>query len=206
MVNETPEGGKRYPVSPDHTKPDTGSGRDVKSAAHDAKEDAKAQASRTGEELKHQGEEIASAAKERATDFAREQKEAGAQGIESFARAVGKAADELEETSPELARHARDAASQVRGFSDALRERSVGGLLDDVTSYARREPTAFFGAAVVAGFALSRFLGARSEGTSTSTSRSEMQYRRTDFSGTDTGSRSGAQAAHRSNYTSGSAL
>lgn len=203
MINETPEGGKRYPVSPDYQKPDSGSVRDIKAAANEAKESVKAEASRTGEELKRKGEEIASVAKERATDFAREQKEAGAKGIESFARAVGKAADELEETSPELARHARDAASQVRAISDALRERSVGGLLDDMTTYARREPTVFFGAAVVAGFALSRFLVAR---TDHSASTDESQYRRADSPGPTPGSRAGAQAAHRSQNRSGSAL
>jgi hypothetical protein len=72
-----------------------------------------------------------------------------------------------------------------------------------VSRYARREPTAFFGAAVVAGFALSRFLRAHPD-DGASASRSD--HRRADFSGSDIGSRSGAQAAHRSNYTSGSAL
>jgi hypothetical protein len=170
MSNHTPEGGKHYPISPDHQKSGSGanagdarSASDTRAAAREATERTKAEAERTGEQLKHQGEEIASAAKEKATGFAREQKEAGAAGIDSFARAVDKAADELEETSPELARHARDAASQVHNFSERLREKSIGGIVDDLSGYARREPAAFFGVAVVAGFALSRFLGARTE-------------------------------------------
>ncbi len=164
MSNHTPEGGKQYPITPDHQKNTDGDGKgDVKAAARDATERMKAEAERTGEQLRHQGEEIASVAREKATGYARDQKEAGAAGIDSVARAVDRAADELEETSPELARHERDAASQVHDFSERIREKSIGGIADDLTGYARREPAAFFGVAVVAGFALSRFLGARTE-------------------------------------------
>lgn len=155
MSNHTPESGKQYPVSPDHQRA-SGSGTP-------GAERVKAEAARTGERLKHQGEDLASMAKDKAEGFARQQKEAGASGIDSVARAVGRAADELEDTSPELARHARDAASQVHAFSERLREKSIGGIVDDLTGYARREPAAFFGVAVLAGFALSRFLGARPE-------------------------------------------
>jgi len=162
MSNDTPESGRQYPISPDRQK-EGASGGDARTPAKEATERTKAEAARTGEQLKHQGEEIASLARDKAEGFAQEQKEAGASGIDSVARAVGKAADELEDTSPELARHARDAASQVREFSDRLREKSIGGIVDDIAGYARREPAAFFGAAIVAGFALSRFLGARTE-------------------------------------------
>lgn len=162
MSNHTPESGKQYPISPDREKT-TGSGDEARAAAREATERTKAEAARTGEQLKHQGEEIASMAKDKAEGFAQEQKEAGASGIDSVARAVNKAADELEDTAPDLARHARDAASQVHAFSDRLREKSIGGMVDDLSGYARREPAAFFGVAVVAGFALSRFLGARTE-------------------------------------------
>ncbi len=149
MSNHTREGERPYSASPDQQK-NTGG-------------DVRAEAERTGEQIRHQGEEIASAARETATGFARDQKQAGAAGIDSVARAVDKAADELEETSPELARHTRDAAAQVHSFSERLREKSIGGIVDDLTGYAKREPAAFLGVAVVAGFALSRFLGARTE-------------------------------------------
>ncbi len=207
MSNHTPEGGKHYPISPDHQKSGSTTG-DAKAAARDATERTKAEAERTGEQLKHQGEEIASAAKEKATHFAQDQKEAGAAGIESVARAVGKAADELEETSPELARHARDAASQVRGFSERVREKSIGGIVDDLTGYAKREPAAFFGVAVVAGFALSRFLGARTEhGGYGGTTRYRDDMDRGASMGRSTGSNTGAPSSmsnqNRNDYTAG---
>jgi hypothetical protein len=162
MSNHTPEGGKHYPISPDHKTAGEAAG-DVKAAAREASERMKAEAERTGEKLRYQGEELASVAREKAAGFAEKQKNAGAAGIDSVARAVDRAADELEQTSPALARHARDAAAHVHGFSERMREKSIGGIVDDLTGYARREPAAFFGMAVVAGFALSRFLGARTE-------------------------------------------
>lgn len=201
MSNHTPEGGKQYPISPDHQKSSGDTTSDAKAAARDATERTKAEAARTGEQLKHQGEEIASVARDKATGFARDQKEAGAAGIDSVARAVDRAADELEDTSPELARHARDAASQVHNFSERLREKSVGGIVDDLTGYARREPAAFFGVAVVAGFALSRFLGARTERESYSTTG------RYGGSGMNSGSPSSSPSSmsnrNRNDYTAG---
>ncbi len=148
-----------------NTNPSEGPGRSEDSfarsraAGEDAMARTKAEASRTADDLKHKGEDLASAAREQAESIAKRQKDAGAEGIEGVARAVEKAADELEKSSPQLARHARDAASRVSGMSDALRNRSVGDLFDDVNSYAKSQPAAFFGAAIVAGFALSRFLG-----------------------------------------------
>jgi F0F1-type ATP synthase membrane subunit b/b' len=206
MSNHTPEGGKQYPISPDHQK-NTGSSADtgdVKAAARDAADRTKAEAERTGEQLKHQGEEIASAAKEKAASFARDQKEAGAAGIDSVARAVDRAADELEETSPELARHARDAASQVHNFSERLREKSIGGIVDDLTGYAKREPAAFFGAAVVAGFALSRFLGARTErGNYSGDTRYRSDMDRGASAGGAVGAPSSMSNQNRNDYTAG---
>jgi F0F1-type ATP synthase membrane subunit b/b' len=206
MSNHTPEGGKQYPISPDHQKDTTSNANagDPKAAARDAADRTRAEAARTGEQLKHQGEEIASAAKAKATGFAREQKEAGAAGIDSVARAVDKAADELEETSPELARHARDAASQVHNFSERLREKSIGGIVDDLTGYAKREPAAFFGVAVVAGFALSRFLGARTErGHDSGSTRYRSEMDRGASAGSNIGAPSSMSNQNRNDYTAG---
>ncbi|MXP62484.1 hypothetical protein E0493_03835 [Roseomonas sp. M0104] len=66
-------------------------------------------------------------------------------------------AEDLEDASPEIARHVRSAADSVDSLATALRERSVGDLVGEVNEFARRQPVAFFGAAMVAGFALTRF-------------------------------------------------
>ena len=136
---------------------------DVKDTARHTYESTKNEVLGLGEELKHQGAELVGAARERAQGLAEQQVAFGAEQVGGVARAANKAADELQETSPQLARYVRDAASFADNFSTSLRERSVGDIMNDVTGYARREPVVFFGIAVAAGFALSRFLKSSAE-------------------------------------------
>lgn len=109
-------------------------------------------------EAKAQGDEFARDMKHQAGDFADEQKERGARQIDHFARAIDRAADELEHSSPYAARYAREAAHSVDGMSRRLRDKGVGDLIGGVDDFARRQPVAFFGAAVAVGIGLSRFL------------------------------------------------
>jgi hypothetical protein len=137
---------------------------DVKDTARQTLDTAKREAMGLGEELKNQGAELVGAARARAQGLAEEQKAFGADQVDGIARAASKAADELEQASPQLARYVRDAASAADNISTSLRERSIGDILQDVTDFARREPVIFFGLTVAAGFALSRFL--KSSGSS----------------------------------------
>ncbi|GGE53871.1 hypothetical protein GCM10007276_33690 [Agaricicola taiwanensis] len=107
------------------------------------------------------GEGASSAARDmraRAASFADEQKEYGADRLEGVAHAVDSAASDLEKEMPQAAGLVRDAARGLNDFSRNLRERSTGDMLHSVSDFARREPAAFFGGAVLAGFVLSRFL------------------------------------------------
>jgi len=101
--------------------------------------------------------EIYRTARDRASDLAEDGKRVGADQVSGVASAINKAADDLEETSPDIARHIRTAAESVEGISSALRERSAGQLLQDLTEFARRQPAGFFGLAAVTGFAIARF-------------------------------------------------
>jgi hypothetical protein len=130
----------------------------VRDAARSSYETAKQEAAGLGEELKNQGAELVGAARARAQGLAEEQVAFGADQIDGIARAATKAADELEQASPQLARYVRDAASAADNFSTSLRERSVGDIFQSISDFARREPVIFFGLTVAAGFALSRFL------------------------------------------------
>ena len=78
--------------------------------------------------------------------------------MRAFAGAVQHAADELDQESPAVARQFRTAAQKVEELSEGLRDRSVRELVSDVSDFARRQPLWFFGGAIMAGFALSRFL------------------------------------------------
>jgi uncharacterized phage infection (PIP) family protein YhgE len=146
----------------------TGTNDDVnkaKDAVGEAAQTAKAEASNLGHDLKAHGEQLVHDARARAQDMAQQQKAAGADQVEGIARAAGKAADELESTSPQLAQYVRNAASAAEDFSSSIRNRNFGDILEDVTAYARREPVMFFGITVAAGFAISRFLKSSAERT-----------------------------------------
>ncbi|MFT8242896.1 hypothetical protein [Roseomonas sp. BN140053] len=116
------------------------------------------------EEVKAQGAEILGTARERAEGIVEDGKAAGAEQASGFARAIRHAADDLEGSSPEVARHVRAAADSVQGISAALRDRTAGQLFQDVADFARRQPAAFFGAAALAGFALARFAKSSTDG------------------------------------------
>jgi len=115
-------------------------------------------------DVKAEAAGVVEAARERATGFAEQQKVAGAQYAEVVARAVHRAADELQDTSPQIASYVREAGASVRQVAQTIRERSVQDVVGEVQGIARQQPIAFFGAAVLAGFALSRFVKSSAEG------------------------------------------
>ena len=138
-------------------------------ATRDTLATAKEQASKIGEDLKAQASDLGAEAKERAQGFLDEQKGTGADQVDGIARAVGKAADELEQSAPQLAGYVRDAANAAQNLSKSLRDRSSGELMQDVGDFARRSPAAFFGSAIVVGLALSRFLKSSSDQATSAT-------------------------------------
>jgi hypothetical protein len=126
--------------------------------------------------VKTEGGKVAEAAQERAIGFAEEQKQAGAEQAEGLARAVHRAADELQGASPQIARYVHEAAASMDGLARALRDRSPGELMGRAEDLARRQPMAFFGAAVLAGFALARFAKSSAEHSHQASHRAGMGY------------------------------
>jgi hypothetical protein len=96
--------------------------------------------------------------KEQARHFAEQQKEAGAEHIGSMAGAIHGAAHELEDQMPKAAAYVHDAAARLESAAQSLRERNVDDIVQNLNSFARSQPAAFFGGAMLAGFAISRFL------------------------------------------------
>lgn len=130
----------------------------ARQAAGEAVDTLKEKASGLAGEARAQGEELLDTARERAESLAEEGKAVGAEKASVLADAIRNAARDLEGASPEIAQHVRSAADSVQGIASALRDRSAGQLFEDVTDFARRQPTAFFGVAALAGFALARFM------------------------------------------------
>ncbi len=93
-----------------------------------------------------------------AQEAAERQKSAGADQIGSVARAVHAAASELEPGLPGLARRVHDAAARLEDTSSSLRGQSIEELFAAFNRMGRSQPGAVFGGAVLAGFALCRFL------------------------------------------------
>lgn len=97
-------------------------------------------------------------AKRNAMGMAQQQKTTGAEKISKLARSVHGAADSFQTELPQVSRSIHDAAAALERASTALKERSIEDLAGDVGKFARAQPVAFFGAAVLAGFAVTRFI------------------------------------------------
>lgn len=113
---------------------------------------------------KDQAGEIGTAAKDMAADATgrvksamNEQKTASADYLGTVAHAVQRAAGEFESDVPQAAQYIRQAAGQIETFADAVRQRDMRELVGEVQEFARRQPTLFFGGAVILGFAALRF-------------------------------------------------
>ena len=135
--------------------------REVKEQASNVTESAKGLASQAGEKLLSSVEE---------------QKAAGADFVSGVAGAIRRAATEFDKDVPQAAQYIRLAADQIGTVSDAFRRRDLNQLVADVQGFARRQPTAFLGAAVLAGFAAVRFLKTSTEGANASSRSTGTQH------------------------------
>jgi hypothetical protein len=102
--------------------------------------------------------------KKQAGKFAEEQKQSGAERIGTMATAIHGAARELEGRMPAAAAYVHDAAARMEDAASTLRERSVDDLMKSIDKFAQSRPGALFGGAMLAGFALSRFLKSSGHG------------------------------------------
>lgn len=138
-----------------------------------------------GSGTQHMGERaeaMMDSMRDRARDMADAQKDMGAQKIDDIAGAVDDAADAVAPHMQGAADYIHEAAQNLTRFSSALRQRSVDDVLSDVNRFARAQPAAFFGASVLAGVALTRFLKSsspdtthRASDTAASSSRAAMR-------------------------------
>jgi hypothetical protein len=138
-------------------------GRDFRQSADTAFGEAKAAVADAAREVGDRVTEAAETARDKAEELASEGKAAGADQIEGFARAARTAANDLDKQSPEIAGYVRQAADGIEQAANSVRNRSVGEFVEMMGSFARTQPTAFFGSAVLAGFVMSRFVKSRAD-------------------------------------------
>ncbi len=174
------------------------------SAGRDVKDNALGLAAASSETIKNQASEFVDAAKDvasEATDKLKQtvdsQKSAGADYVGSLAGTIRRAAKEFDGDLPIAGSYIRKAASQVEGVADTIRTGNFKNLVRGAQSFARRQPTAFLGIAVLAGFGVVRFLKSSANEAELPTSHQPIGDR---YSGTSV-NRSHDSTGYRDEFT-----
>jgi len=136
--------------------------------------------------------DMASGTVDQLQEQTRQQQRTGADFVERFAGNIREAARAFESEAPFAARGINSAAEYVEDAAEKIRNGSFRDVVDGATDFAKRQPAAFLGISVLAGFAAVRFLKATG-GQSSSSQRSGTS------SGTSSAPRGGAwsQASSR---------
>lgn len=118
----------------------------------EAKQDAQQTARRAAEEARRHAE-----------DEVERGKAAGAGQMHQWASAIDRAADELGSDTMQ-GQFLRQASEGIDDVARSFEGRSAGEMIEAVATFGRRNPLAFVGTAMIAGFALSRFATASRPG------------------------------------------
>jgi gas vesicle protein len=139
-------------------------------AGREFRDKAKEMASSSTDTMKNQASDFVDAAKDTASQANEKfkqavdgQKNVGAEYVGSLADTMRRAAREFDKDLPIAGTYIRKAASQVEVVSDSIRNGNFNDLLRNAQSFARRQPSAFLGMAVLAGFGFIRILKSSAE-------------------------------------------
>jgi hypothetical protein len=139
----------------------SGSGRNER-GSEAAKESAEPLTERVKEraaDLKRQAEGTVRDVGARARSAVDEQKNVAAERVGGVARALRVASDDLrDQGQPMMAEYSRQVAEGLESMAQSLSRRGLDDLVEGIEDFARQRPVAFMGGAVVAGFALARFM------------------------------------------------
>jgi hypothetical protein len=145
-------------IEPSHRPTNIGTehqGGETEQTGQDLGERAK----QKGAELKGHAERAAEEVRDRARSMAADQKSAAAGRMSGIAHALRSASDDLEgQGQPMVAEYSRYVAKGLESMADSLGRQDLDDLVGSVEEFARSRPVAFLGGAVVAGFALARFM------------------------------------------------
>ena len=156
-------------------------------------------------DAKKVGSELVGAARDSAMSLLDAQRARVADQIAALGDALRQSTESLDSTGVgSLAQYANQAADQISGFADTMRDRSWNELAADIEGFARRYPLTYMASALGIGFIAGRFLlssservaASRSSGTSVSGARTSETRR--DIGGTHRSAPSGARAEYGS--------
>lgn len=149
------------PASPQGLKDKlAGAGDEMKQRAGDALRASTDVARDKLKEVVDTAKDVASDAAGRVQEQARAQQGAGADYVSRFAGNVRTAAHAFEADTPFAAQGIKLAADYVEDAADKLRAGTFNDVVNGATDFARRQPAAFLGLSVLAGFAAVRFFRA----------------------------------------------
>ena len=101
--------------------------------------------------------DLASTAQDRLQHKVAEQKDLGAEMMEQFCRRQARLPINFDFDVPVAGTYMRKAADQIEIAADALKKGNFSDLVQGAQRFARSQPTAFFGLALLAGFGAVRF-------------------------------------------------
>ncbi len=155
------------------------SGQDVaRTASQDVKELAttlKDQAGQVSGELRDQALQLVDEAKSLLQSRADSQTERVAQGLRRLGNKAGAVAQGWPNDESTVRQYVWQLAEKLDQAADEIELRGVDGLVDEVQSFARRNPTAFIVGAAAVGFGVGRILRAGSGGDEAMTSGEEVE-------------------------------
>jgi hypothetical protein len=147
-------------------------GAEVKQRAGDALRTSTDMAREKFKEAADAAKDVASGTVDQIEDQARDKQRSGADFVGRLADNIREAARAFEIDAPFAARGINSAAGYVDEAAEKIRDGSFRDLVDGATDFAKRQPAAFLGISVLAGFAAIRFLKA-SGGQSSSSKRDD---------------------------------
>jgi ElaB/YqjD/DUF883 family membrane-anchored ribosome-binding protein len=150
--------------------------REVQNAAADLANSSAEALKSHASEFMDAAKDVASHAGDRLQEKAAEQKGHGADYVNNLADTMRRAAKEFDPDLPIAGAYMRKAAAQVENAADALRTGNLNDLVEGAQSFARKQPAAFLGLAVLAGFGAVRFLKSSSPASGSSERLRSREY------------------------------
>jgi hypothetical protein len=146
-------------------------GADLKQRAGDVLRASTEVARDKFKEASDAAKDAAAGTADRLKDRAGEQQRSGADFVGRLAGNIRQAAQAFESDAPFAARGINSAADYVDEAAEKIRNGTFRDLVDGATEFATKQPAAFLGLSVLAGFAAVRFL--KTSGNPTSSSRGD---------------------------------
>ena len=140
-------------------------GADVRQHAGDALRASTDVARDKFKEASDAAAEVAEKAADHFQDKAEEQQRSGADFIDRLAGNIRQAAHAFDNDAPFAARGIHSGADYVEDAAEKIRNGTFRDLVDGASDFAKRQPAAFLGLSVLAGFAAVRFFRASEKHT-----------------------------------------